>query len=92
VASGESPDEHVNSPRPLSRDGRHLYDRVGFQKSVTYTEQQLYATRSYSLIKPPRMVRRLIRFWLRSATGSVGCGGRWSRARWGRGHVHGVGV
>jgi hypothetical protein len=28
-------------------------DPVGFQKSVTYAEQQLHATRSHSLIKPP---------------------------------------
>jgi len=27
---------------------------VGFQKSVTYVEQQFHAARSYSLIKPPR--------------------------------------
>jgi hypothetical protein len=33
---------------------------VGFQKSVTYAAQQLYAARSYSLIKPPRTGRRLI--------------------------------
>ena len=34
---------------------------VGFQKSVTHAEQQLYAARSYSLIKPPRIGRHLIR-------------------------------
>jgi len=59
--------------RPMDHDLRAMLDaigyvtrygiewRVGFQKSVTFAEQQLYATRSYSLIKPPRMVRRLIR-------------------------------
>jgi hypothetical protein len=34
---------------------------VGFHKSVTYAEQQRYAARSYSLIKPPRTGRRLFR-------------------------------
>jgi hypothetical protein len=34
---------------------------VGFQKSVAHAEQQLYAARSYSLIKPPRTGRHLIR-------------------------------
>ena len=42
---------------------------VGFRKWATCAEQQLHATRSYSLIKPPSTVRRLIRSWLRSATG-----------------------
>jgi vacuolar-type H+-ATPase catalytic subunit A/Vma1 len=38
--------------------------------SVGYLrEQQLHATRSYSLIKPPSTVSRLIRSWLWSATG-----------------------
>jgi hypothetical protein len=32
----------------------HLSPSLGFQKLVTYAEQQLYAARSYSLIKPPR--------------------------------------
>jgi hypothetical protein len=32
---------------------------VGFQKSVTYGEQWLHAARSYSLIKPYRIGRRL---------------------------------
>ncbi len=35
--------------------------RVGFQKSVTAAEHGLHATRSYSLIKPPRIGRHLIR-------------------------------
>ena len=42
---------------------------VGFQKSTTYAEQRLYAVRPCSLIRPPRIGRRLIRSWLRSATG-----------------------
>jgi hypothetical protein len=33
---------------------------VGFQKLATCAEQQFYAARSYSLIKPPRTGRRLI--------------------------------
>jgi len=45
------------------------YHAVGFQKSVTCAEQQFHAARSYSLIKPPRIARRLIRPLLRSATG-----------------------
>jgi hypothetical protein len=48
---------------------------VGFQKSAAYAEQQLYAVRSYSLIKPPRIGRRVIRSSWRSATAWVGRGG-----------------
>jgi hypothetical protein len=64
----------------LSMFGTH----VGFQKPVTWAEQQLYTARSYSLIKPPSTCRRLIRSLVRSATGWVGRGGRSSRARCGR--------
>jgi Bacterial regulatory proteins, tetR family len=46
-----------------------LVEAVGFQKSVICSEQQLYAARSYSLIKPPSIGRRLIRCRLMSATG-----------------------
>ena len=49
---------------------------VGFQKLVTHGEQWFHATRSYSLIKPCRTGRRLMRSLLRSATGWVGRGGR----------------
>jgi len=52
-----------------------ITEPVGFQKSATYAEQQLYAARSYSLIKPPRIGWRVIRSSLRSATGWVGRGG-----------------
>ena len=38
-----------------------LDDRVGFQNLVTCAEQQFHAARSYSLIKPPRTGRHLIR-------------------------------
>lgn len=47
----------------------------GFQKSATYAEQRPYATRSYSLISPPRTGRRVMRLWLRFAAGWVGRGG-----------------
>jgi hypothetical protein len=42
---------------------------VGFQKSVTGSDQQFYAACSYSLIRPPRSRCRLIRGELRFATG-----------------------
>ena len=41
----------------------------GSKKSAAYAEQRFYAARSYSFIRPPRIGRRLIRCWLRSATG-----------------------
>jgi hypothetical protein len=43
-----------------------------------------YATRSYSLMRPPRTDRRLIRSWERSAGRWSGRGGRNWRLRWGR--------
>jgi hypothetical protein len=43
-----------------------------------------YAARSYSLRRPPRTARRLIRSWERSAGGWSGRGGWSSRLRWGR--------
>jgi hypothetical protein len=42
---------------------------VGFRKSATHAEQRLYATRSYSLISPPRTGRCAMRLWLRFAAG-----------------------
>ena len=42
---------------------------VGFQNSATGPELGFYAARSYSLMRPPRTGRRLIRFRVRSATG-----------------------
>jgi hypothetical protein len=42
---------------------------VGFQNSATGPDLRFYATRSYSLIRPPRTGRRLIRSWERSAAG-----------------------
>src|SRR6266536_3485941 len=42
---------------------------AGFQNSATGAELGFYAARSYSLMRPPRTSRRLIRWWERSATG-----------------------
>jgi catechol 2,3-dioxygenase-like lactoylglutathione lyase family enzyme len=57
---------------------------VGFQNSAIGADLGFYAARSYSLMRPPRMGQRWIRFWERSATGWSGRGG-WSwRLRWGR--------
>jgi hypothetical protein len=42
---------------------------VGFQNSATTLDLGLYAARSYSLRRPPRTGRRLIRVLERSATG-----------------------
>jgi hypothetical protein len=42
---------------------------VGFQKSATGLDLGFYAARSYSLRRPPRTGRRLIRSRERSATG-----------------------
>jgi hypothetical protein len=36
---------------------------VGFQNSATDADLDLYAARSYSLMRPPRMGRRLIRLY-----------------------------
>jgi len=41
---------------------------VGFQNSATGVDLGFYAARSYSLRRPPRTGRRLIRSWERSAT------------------------
>jgi hypothetical protein len=51
---------------PLTRTQRKLLTcgfvtPVGFQKSVTAAEQGLHAARSYSLIKPSRTGRHVIR-------------------------------
>jgi hypothetical protein len=57
---------------------------VGFQNSATAPDLGFYAARSYSLMRPPRTGRRLIRSWERSATGWSGRGGRSWRLRCGR--------
>jgi len=54
----------------------------GFQESATGPDLGLYAVGSYSLMRPPRTGRRLIRSWERSATGWSGRGGRRWRLRW----------
>ena len=60
---------------------------MGFQNSATGPDLGFYAARSYSLMRPPRTGRRLICFWLRSATaddtGWSGRGGWRCRLRWG---------
>ena len=48
---------------------RRFFCRVGFQNSATAPDLALYAARSYSLIRPPRTGRRLIRSLEKSATG-----------------------
>ena len=58
--------------------------RVGFRNSAMGLDLGFYAARSYSLMKPPRTGRRLIRSRERSATGWSGRGGRSCRLRWGR--------
>jgi len=60
------------------------WQRVGFQNSATGPDLGFYAARSYSLMRPPRTGRRLIRSLDRSAAGWSGRGGRSSRLRWGR--------
>jgi hypothetical protein len=42
---------------------------VGFRNSAIVPDLGIYAARSYSLIRPPRTGRRLIRSWERSAGG-----------------------
>ncbi len=48
---------------------RRLPDPVGFQNSAAGLDLGFYAARSYSLRRPPRTGRRLIRSRERSATG-----------------------
>ncbi len=57
---------------------------VGFQNAATGPDLGFQAARSYSLIRPPRTVRRWIRSWERSAGGWSGRGGPSWRLRWGR--------
>ena len=49
--------------------GQVRYEPVGFQNSAIGPDLDFYAARSYSLTRPPRTGRRLIRFRERSATG-----------------------
>ena len=65
----------MNPPAQVSRSDQP----VGFQNSATGIDLGFYVARSYSLMKPPRTGRRLIRSWERSATGSrAGAGARWT--------------
>jgi hypothetical protein len=61
--------------------GRDQQDAIpcGVPKPVTWLELAVYAARSYSLISPPRMARRLIRSSVRSGAARC-CGGRSDRA------------
>jgi hypothetical protein len=72
-----------NSSRDLE-NSRLSWQPVGFQNSATSPELGFYAARSYSLMRPPRTGRRLIRFLERSATGWSGRGCRSWRQRCGR--------
>jgi len=47
---------------------------VGFQNSATGIDLGFYVARSYSLMKPPRTGRRLIRSWGEVSDGVVGLG------------------
>jgi hypothetical protein len=49
--------------------GRAALMPVGFQNSSAAPELAFYAARSYSLMRPPRTDRRLIRSFERSAAG-----------------------
>jgi len=62
----------------------YLLMACGFQNSAIGLDLGFYATRSYSLMRPPRRDRRWIRFLERSAGGWSGRGGRSWRLRWGR--------
>jgi len=59
-------------------------DPVRFQNSAAGLDLGIYAARSYSLMRPPRTDRRLIRSSERSGAGWSGLGGRSWRLRWGR--------
>jgi RNA-directed DNA polymerase len=55
--------------RPLPARRVYIPKPVGFRNSATGPDLGFYAARSYSLMRPPRTGRRLIRSWERSATG-----------------------
>jgi hypothetical protein len=57
---------------------------VGCQNAVVVLELRFQAAVSYSLRRPPRIVRRRILPWIGSGTGDVGHGGRNWSARCGR--------
>jgi hypothetical protein len=67
IITGAMPTQHFSGVSHHRRRSQMLITTlpepwgVGFQKSVAHGEQWLHATRSYSLIKPCRTGRRLIR-------------------------------
>jgi hypothetical protein len=81
--SGEGAEQFYNG---TNRRGENECRRapVGFQNSATGPDMGFYAARSYSLMRPPRTSRHLIRFRETSAMGWSGRGGRSWRPRWGR--------
>jgi len=62
-------------------DGAIEAMRAGFQNAAMRSDLQVYAARSYSLMRPPRISRRLIRSRVKSATGRWDRGGRSFRDR-----------
>ncbi len=54
---------------PAEAAARPITSPVGFQNSATGLDLGFYAARSYSLMRPPRTGRRLIRSWEKSAAG-----------------------
>jgi hypothetical protein len=80
IPRGDQPSGGVGDDRDLGS----VPERAGFQNSATGLDLGIYAARSYSLMRPPRTGRRLIRCWEISAAGWPGRGGRSSRLRWGR--------
>src|SRR6266536_3518688 len=84
---GKSPDWAVRGEASLIRQPPleiPLVERVGFQNPADWSDLGLYAVRSYSLMRPPRMGRRLIRSWVRLTAGRSERGGCNCSARWGR--------
>jgi len=73
-------------PGPGSCDGLRVghVGPVGFQNSAPAGELGANAARSYSVMSPPRICRRLIRSWAGSTGGRSERGGRRSKARCGR--------
>src|SRR5271165_2411057 len=72
-STGHRPEQRrrdaLDRTRRLPDTARRDAQRAGFQNSATGAELGFYAARSYSLMRPPRTSRRLIRWWERSATG-----------------------
>ena len=69
-ASGEAGSELENALFPAAEGDLPVVqgaERVGFQNSAIDPELGFYATRSYSLMRPPRTGWRWIRFRERSA-------------------------